>query len=51
MKKKVVVIIAAAIAIAVVLYFALPGLLVKWARDSEQESLGAPGKEPSRRRP
>ena len=40
MKKKVVVLIAAAIALAVVLYFALPGLLVKWARDSERKAAG-----------
>ena len=38
MKKKVVVLIVAAIALAVVLYFALPGLLVKWARDSERKA-------------
>jgi pimeloyl-ACP methyl ester carboxylesterase len=40
MKKKVVVILAAAIAIAVVLYFALPGLLLKWSRDSERKASG-----------
>lgn len=40
MKKKVVVLIAAAIALAVVLYFALPGLLLKWARDSERKASG-----------
>ncbi len=40
MKKKVVVLIAAAMALAVVLYFALPSLLVKWARDSERKAAG-----------
>jgi abhydrolase domain-containing protein 6 len=40
MKKKVAVIVAAAIAIAVVAYFALPGLLLKWSRDSERKTAG-----------
>src|SRR5512144_1220326 len=40
MKKKLLVIVTAAIAIAVVAYFALPGLLVKWARDSERKAAG-----------
>ncbi|MGO9566564.1 MAG: hypothetical protein ACLP5H_03380 [Desulfomonilaceae bacterium] len=38
MKKKAVVVLAAAVAIAVIAYFALPGLLVKWARESERKA-------------
>jgi pimeloyl-ACP methyl ester carboxylesterase len=44
MKKKLAVILAAAIAIALVAYFALPGLLVKWARDSERKAAGLQAK-------
>jgi pimeloyl-ACP methyl ester carboxylesterase len=40
MKKKVVVHIAAASALAVVAYFVLPGLLMKWASDSERKAAG-----------
>ncbi len=40
MKKKALVILVAAAAIAVVAYFALPGLLMKWARDSERKASG-----------
>ncbi len=40
MKKKVVVILAVAAALAVALYFVLPGLAVKWARQSDQKAAG-----------
>jgi len=40
MKKKVVVVLAAVAALAVALYFVLPGLLVKWARQSERKAAG-----------
>jgi len=40
MKKKLVVLLAAAVAIAVAAYFALPGLLVKWARESDRKASG-----------
>jgi alpha-beta hydrolase superfamily lysophospholipase len=40
MKKKVVVLIAAVVALAVVAYFALPALLMKWASDSERKAAG-----------
>jgi len=40
MKKKVAVIVVAAMAVAVVLYLALPGILLKWSRDSERKASG-----------
>jgi pimeloyl-ACP methyl ester carboxylesterase len=40
MKKKVVVLIAAVVALAFIAYFALPGLLVKWATESERKAAG-----------
>jgi abhydrolase domain-containing protein 6 len=40
MKKKFVVLTAAAVALALVAYFALPGLLVKWATESERKAAG-----------
>ena len=40
MKRKVVVLIAAAMALAVLAYFTLPGLLMKWARNSERKASG-----------
>jgi len=40
MKKKLVVLLAIAIALAVGAYFALPGLLVKWARESDRKVAG-----------
>lgn len=40
MKKKLVVALAAVTVLAVVLYFVLPGLLMKWARDSERKAAG-----------
>lgn len=38
MKKKLAVLMAVVVALAVVAYFALPGLLVKWTRDSERKA-------------
>jgi len=40
MKKKVGVLLAIAVALAVVLYFVLPSLIVKWARESERKAAG-----------
>ncbi|MEW6531068.1 MAG: alpha/beta hydrolase [Thermodesulfobacteriota bacterium] len=40
MKKKVTVILAVAAGLAVALYFVLPGLAVKWVRQSERKSAG-----------
>ncbi len=40
MKKKVVVILAVVAALAVGLYFVLPGLVVKWARQSDRKASG-----------
>jgi abhydrolase domain-containing protein 6 len=40
MNKKIVVVLAAVVVLAVALYFALPGLLVKWARESERKAAG-----------
>lgn len=40
MKKKVVVVLAAVVALAVALYFTLPTLLVKWGRESERRAAG-----------
>ncbi len=40
MKKKVMVLIATVVALALVAYFALPGLLVKWATESERKAAG-----------
>lgn len=40
MKKKLIVVLGAAAALAVVLYFVLPGLAVKWVRQSERKSAG-----------
>ena len=40
MKKKVVVLIAALVALALVAYLVLPGLLMKWAAESERKAAG-----------
>jgi abhydrolase domain-containing protein 6 len=40
MKKKILIPIAAVVAIAIILYVALPALLVKWAKDSERKAAG-----------
>jgi len=40
MKKKLVVVLAAVAALAVALYFVLPDLLVKWARQSDRKAAG-----------
>ena len=40
MKKKIGLLLAIVAALAVVLYFTLPGLMVKWARESERKAAG-----------
>jgi abhydrolase domain-containing protein 6 len=40
MKKKLAVVLAVVVALGVVLYFVLPGLLVGWARDKERRAAG-----------
>jgi len=40
MKKKLSVVVAVVVVLAVILYFVLPGMLVKWARDKERKAAG-----------
>jgi abhydrolase domain-containing protein 6 len=40
MKKRILLVLAIVVALAVVLYFTLPGLMVKWAKESDRKAAG-----------